>query len=80
MSQEVSTRFPSSFVYYLTDLHRWAQSHRGTSERIEAEIPEVSSLLDRRPPGEKHLPQLLVQLGIITVAFLLALLAHIANA
>jgi len=65
-------------ICYLVDLHRWALRTRGNAERLEAQIPEdIASLLDRRAPGEKHLPYLLVQLGIVTVAFVFALLVHI---
>ena len=65
-------------TYCLVDLHRWALRTRGNAERLEAHIPEdITALLDRRAPGEKHLPYLLVQLGIVIVAFVLALLVHI---
>lgn len=65
-------------IYYLLDLHCWTQSNRKSAEQLEAQIPEdVLSLLDRRAPGEKHLPYLLIQVGIVFVAFILVLLAHI---
>ncbi|MEK7815586.1 MAG: hypothetical protein AAB294_02060 [Pseudomonadota bacterium] len=65
-------------IYYLVGLHCWALSNRRSAEQLEAQIPkDVVSLLDRRAPGEKHLPYLLVQVGIVTVAFVLVLAVHI---
>ncbi len=64
-------------VFYLIGLHRWALSTRGTAERIEAQIPDIASVLDRRCPGEKHLFYLTVQLAVVLVAFVFAVLAHV---
>lgn len=64
-------------VFYLIGLHRWALSTRGTAERIEAQIPNIASVLDRRRPGEKHI-FLTVQLAVVLVAFVFVVLAHVS--
>ena len=64
-------------VFYLIGLHRWALSTRGTAERIEAQIPDIASVLDRRRPGAKHYFYLTVQLAVVFVAFVFSVLAHV---
>lgn len=63
-------------ILYLRDLHHWMVSTSRTTDKIEAQIHPISSILERHRSNHNHLSFLVVQYAVIIIAFVLVVLAH----
>ncbi len=64
-------------IVYLAELHIWAAGTRRTAAKIEDEIADVTTILERRSHDRNHLFYLGVQLLVVVGACILVVTAHI---
>lgn len=62
-------------VLILLDLHRSASGTRATTSKIQAQIPDIDGILDRREVDREHVAYFGVQVAVVVVSLVLAVLA-----
>lgn len=63
-------------MVFLVELHLWAAATRRTAAKIEKEIGDLVTLLERRAEDRNHYFYLVIQLLVVIAAFVLAVIAH----
>lgn len=63
--------------FYLLDLHWWTSGMRRTADRIENEIPNASTLLERRAHDRNHYKYLVVQFLVVGGGLIFVVMAHL---